>query len=35
MGVISFSAANSADLVAVVFLTVVVVGFLRAMLKGV
>jgi hypothetical protein len=35
MGVISFSAANSVVVVAVGFLTVVVLGFLRAMLKGV
>jgi hypothetical protein len=35
MGVISFSAANSLVLVAVVFLTMVVVGFMRALLKGV
>jgi hypothetical protein len=35
MGVIVFSAANSVVLVAVGFLTVVVVGFFRALFKGV
>ena len=35
MGVISFSAANSVVLVGVVILTMVVVGFMRALLKGV
>jgi hypothetical protein len=35
LGVLSFSAATSVVGVAIVFLTVVVVGFLRAMFKGV
>jgi len=35
MGVMSFSAANLVVLVAIAFLAVVVVGFVRAMFKGV